>query len=402
MSILDRYILREFLKVLVFGILALILVFTVVDLFERIDNIVRNKAPFSVAVTFFLARIPQVVFMVTPISILLATLLVMGAFARHSEVIAMLATGVSIYRMIVPLLLMGLLVSLMMFGLNEFVVPVANRLAEESKRIINAKPDERQLAKIQIWFRGQQERRVYYINALVPEDWIIYELTVFELNDQFLPIKRLDAGHAIYHPSSLQLQQEAKQHWRAQISHLLPKHFQNFIETETLDNKTEEQGTWTLYNGTERWLDTSEKRPIISFQQRDDYRIPRTFSEFRQETKDPEDMNYIELKKYITTLSASGNYNVLKYVVDLHAKFAYPFVSVVMVIIGFPFALKSPRSGAAMGVGLSVFIGISYWILLQLGISLGHAQILPPLIAAWVSHIFFALAGLYFLLSTRT
>ncbi len=73
-----------------------------------------------------------------------------------------------------------------------------------------------------------------------------------------------------------------------------------------------------------------------------------------------------------------------------------------MVIIGFPFALKSPRSGAAFGVGLSVFIGLTYWILLQLGIALGHAQIFPPGLAAWIPNIMFACAGWYFILSTRT
>ena len=98
MKIVDRYILREFLKVLLFGIIALILVSTIVDLFERVDNIVRNHSPLSVSITYFLARIPQVVLMVTPIAMLLATLLVTGTFARNSEIIAMLASGVRLMK----------------------------------------------------------------------------------------------------------------------------------------------------------------------------------------------------------------------------------------------------------------------------------------------------------------
>jgi lipopolysaccharide export system permease protein len=399
MKLLDRYIIVEFLKVFLFGIVALILVSTVVDIFERMDDIVENSPQFAVTVTYFLARIPQVIIMIAPISMLLSTLLVTGGFSRHSEIIAMLASGVSIYRIIVPLLVIGLLISLVMFGLNEFIVPMANRLAEESKRIIKGKPDQSSMAKIQFWFRGTQEKRIYYINALVPDRREIHGFTVFELNDQFLPVKRLDAALAKYHPSASEAEMNGQP--PAWMVRVVPRHFQDFLSTEVQYREGIEPGTWTLLDGTERTFGESGSRSVIAFKERSDYVIPHTFSEFRRETKDPEDMNYQELIVYIDKLTASG-YDVSKYIVDLRAKFSYPFVSLVMVIIGFPFALKSPRSGTAMGVGLSVFIGLTYWIVLQLGISLGHGQILPPLVAAWISHILFACAGLYLILSTRT
>ena len=397
MTILDRYIIREFLKMFVFGIIALILVSTVVDIFERVDDIVKYKPPFSVTITFFLARIPQVLFMITPISILLTTLLVTGQYARNSEIIAMLAGGVSIYRIMAPLLILGFLISLLMFGLNEFVVPTANQLAEESKRIMKGKPDIRKMAKIQIWFRGNQNNRIYYINALIPEQQEIHGLTVFQLNDQFLPVSRLDAVKGKYHPPNNQKPQKP-----GVLHTILPKGLLDFFSsTENGDLASESVGTWTLYQGTERSINPGQQQSIIHFKQRRDYIIPHSFTEFRRDTKDPEDMNYRELTRYIDTLTASG-YDVSEYIVDLRAKLSYPFVSLVMVIIGFPFALKSPRSGTAFGVGLSVFIGLTYWIILQLGISLGHAHILPPLLAAWISHVTFASAGFYLVLSTRT
>lgn len=409
MKVLDRYITREFLKVFLFGIVALILVSTVVAIFERVDDIVKHKPPFSITITFFLARIPQDVFMIAPISMLLSTLVVMGALARNSEVIAMLAGGMSIYRMIVSLLIIGLVVSLLMFGLNEFVVPPSNQLKEECKRILKGRPDKRKMAKIRIWFRGKQEKqeyqiidedRIYYINALIPEGPEgpeIHGLTVFELNEQFLPTRRLDALRGVYHPPLSQTEEGNEQTWKT----WMPEMLNIFTSSEDQEKDHEPLGTWTLYQGAERPLLPHESRSIITFQERGDYIIPRTFEEFRRDTKDPEDMNYRELKEYIATLTASG-YDVSKYIVDLRAKFSYPFVSLVMVIIGFPFALKSPRSGAAVGVGLSVFIGLTYWITLQLGISLGHAHILPPTLAAWISHIMFASAGFYLILCTRT
>ena len=404
MRVLDRYTTREFITVLIFGIVALLLVSTVVDLFERAGSIIEFKPPVTVTLTYFLARMPQVVLMITPISMLLATLLVTGAFARNSEVTAMLASGVSIYRMMVPLLAIGFVVSLLMFGLNEFIIPTANRIAEENKRVMRGKPDMRKMAKIQIWFRENQEKRIYYINALIPESpegQQIQGLTIFELNDQFLPVKRLDVLRAIYKPKTPAATAQTQKSWKTKIGEFFKPLVEFFYPLENHPEENDIHGTWTLYQGTERSLESSGRKTIFNFQERRDYPIRPSFNDFRRETKDPEEMNYLELMNYIAALTASG-YDVSQYIVDLRAKFSYPIVSLVMVIIGFPFALKSPRSGAAMGLGISVFIGLSYWIILQLGISLGHAGILPPLVAAWISHIIFASAGFYLILSTRT
>ena len=402
MKLLDRYIVQEFFNVFLFGLLALIAISTVVDLFELIGRIVENSPPLSITLTYFLARTPQVIILVTPIAMLLSTLLVTGTLARNSEIIAMLASGVSVYRLIVPLLVVGVFISLIMFGFNEFMVPVANRLTEETKRVIKGKPDLSKSAKIQVWFRDTHEDRIYYMNAMAPEELKVYGLTIFEMDDHFLPVKRIDALQAEYHPPASATESEADAAigppW---LSNVVPRHFQDFLSAEIQDNQAQELGQWTIYKGAERTFNPSGTRSIITFEERRDYVIPHSFQEFRRETKDPEDMNYQELTEYIATLTASG-YDVSKYIVDLRAKFSYPVVSFVMVIIGFPFALKSPRSGAAMGFGLSVFIGLTYWILLQLGISLGHAHILPPILAAWISHILFASAGCYLLLSIRT
>ncbi len=398
MKILDWYIIREFLKLLLFGLLALILVSTVVDLFERIDHIVENEPPLYISITYFLVRVPQLIFMTAPVAILLATLLTTGGFARNSEIIAMLANGVSIYRIMLPLLITGLIISLLLFGLNEFVVPPAKQIGEECKRIMKGQPDKRQVAKIQIWFRGDRENRIYYINALLPERREIHDLTIFELDEDFLPVKRVDAKRATYHVSD---QEEHGVTSRSLLKTWFYDLFAPILPPAELHEVEDQLGTWILYQGTERTLENTDRQTVVRFEERRDYEIPRTFNEFRRETKAATAMNYRELRKYLQTLSASG-YDVSKYIVDLRAKFSYPFVSFVMVIIGFPFALRSPRSGAAMGVGISVFIGLTYWIILQLGVSLGHAHILPPLVAAWISHIVFAATGFYLILNTHT
>ncbi|PID56674.1 hypothetical protein CSB45_10600 [candidate division KSB3 bacterium] len=414
MKILDRYIIREFLKMLILGITALILVATVVAIFERVDTIVEHKPSIWVVTGYFLTRIPQDVFMIAPISMLLTTLIITGAFARNSEIVAMMAGGVSVYRIMMPILAIGVVMSLAMFGLNEFVIPISNRVNMELWRIIREKPDMSQMAKTQIWFRGRREHairnehenRIYYINALIPARRSadgklhppeIQSLTVFELNDQFIPIARLDAARAVYQRSK----NEADASVQAQST--VEKVLGDLAFWKQEETKGQAPGRWSLYNGSQRKLgtDVQSSRGITTFRELHDYVIPWTFEDFRRDRKSPEDMNYRELKEYIQMLTDSG-FDVSEYIVDLRAKFSYPFVSFVMVIIGFPFALKSPRNGAAFGVGLSVFIGLTFWILLQLGVSLGHAHILPPTLAVWIAHVLFASAGFYLILSTRT
>ncbi len=288
MSVLDRYITREFFRMLFLGILALILVSLVVVIFERVDDIAEHQPGCWVVITFFLSRIPQDIVMITPISMLLTTLLVVGAFAKNSEIIAMLAGGISVYRIMVPILCIGLVVSLGMLGLNEFVVPVTNRINMETLRLIKGKPDRRKMAKLQIWFRGKRdsaiydENRIYHINALIPERSDdtgkiyppeIQQLTVFDMNEHFVPVRRLDAARAVYHKPSAQTAEHEQVGF---VSDLL-RRANIFAESEELEFVLKEVGTWTLYQGSQRQLDDSENTEITTFQELHDYQLPHAF-----------------------------------------------------------------------------------------------------------------------------
>jgi len=361
MKILDRYIIREFLKIFSLGLIALICVFTVVDLFERVDDIVKSKPPFGVVITYFLAKIPSILFVTIPISILLSTLLTLGTLSRHSEIISMLANGISIYRISIPLLILGFMVSALVFIFNETVIPWANQQADACKQIIKGKPPASLIPKSGVWFRSPRENRIYNIKLLAPIQKELQGLTIYVLDDNFNIKERIDATKARY-----------------------------------LD------GEWILYAGSQRAFNSGVVGGSqTSFAERRKFPIQPTFEEFQRIRKDPEDMTYRELQRYIVELQSTG-YDASRYVVDLHGKISFPFVSMVMVIIGFPFALKSPRSGTTVSIGLSIFIGFTYWIILNLGLSLGHAQLLPPLLSAWISHVLFASSGAYMLLSAQT
>lgn len=363
MKVIDRYIIREFLKIFSLALIALICVSVVVDLFERVDDIVKFKPPLQVTVTYFLAKIPSILFITTPISILLSTLLTLGTLSRNSEIISMFASGISAYRISIPLLILGFIVSVLLFIFNETIIPWANQQAEASKLIMKGKQPPSLIPKSGVWFRNRAENRIYNIKFLLPAQRELQGLTIYMLDDNFNIKERIDVRTARY-----------------------------------------TNGEWILYNGYRRIFNGEviggSLLPEFGKQGKK-FSIQPTFEDFQRIRKDPEDMTYQELQKYIIELQSSG-YDASRYKVDLHGKIAFPFVSMVMVIIGFPFALKSPRSGTSVSIGLSIFIGFSYWTLLNLGLSLGHAQLLPPFLSAWVSHILFASAGSYMILSVQT
>ncbi|MCP4403075.1 MAG: YjgP/YjgQ family permease, partial [bacterium] len=344
MGILDRYIIREFLRMLVLGVAALVLVSTVVSIFGRLGTIIQHKPSVWDVIGYFFTRIPQDLFLIAPISMLLTTLIVIGAFAHNSEIVAMLAGGVSVYRIMAPILAIGFVMSLAMFGLNEFVVPVSNRLNLEFWRRIKKKPDISQMAKPQIWFRGRRknsirdedENRIYHINMLIPAGRKadgtlklpeLQGLTVFELNEQFTPIKRLDAAWAVYNKPKGTEERSAEKY------PVLKKFVRDLRFWGDRDReRLKVSGSWTLHDGSRRSLDINEQgsQKITSFKEVHDYVIPWTFDQFRRDRKSPVDMSYRELKAYIQILTESG-FDVSEYIVDLRAKFSYPFVSFVMV-----------------------------------------------------------------------
>jgi lipopolysaccharide export system permease protein len=123
--------------------------------------------------------------------------------------------------------------------------------------------------------------------------------------------------------------------------------------------------------------------------------------EFKETIKNPDEMSFAELRNYVARLRQEG-FNVTRYVVELYSKTAIPFVNFIMCLIAIPFALRSSRSsGIVMGVGISIIIAFSYWIILSFGISLGKGSVLPPILAAWLANIIFSAAGAVMLISTR-
>lgn len=350
MKTITRYILKEFLHVFILTLVAFISLYLLIDFFEKIDDLVEHNATWYTVLQFFIYKIPLIFYQVAPVAVLLATIISLGMLSRHNEVTAIKASGISILRVTVPILISSWIVCVVAFAVNEGIAPVTNQRLEVIKRIrIEGKADTTVFQQGRVWHRG--DRIIYNMRYLDPRTKTIRGFTLYELDSAFNLIRRIDAGEVPWTGKG----------WLVKEGILREFKEGGLIHTTPLSN-------WTLP-------------------------IPERPQDFERLERLAEEMGFQELRDYLKRLKREG-YKPVRYMVDLHNKLSFPMVSVIVALLGVPFAVKGGRhSGIAVGVGLSFIIGFSYWVIFAINTSLGYSGILPPVIASWLTNIIFGALG---------
>jgi lipopolysaccharide export system permease protein len=312
-----------------------------------------------VVVQYYLYRLPWIAVQVMPVAVLLASLVSLGTLARHNEVLAMKLGQMSTLRIVAPVLLLGLLASLAVVALGESVVPTMNERAQALYLVkVKKAPAFQRTRDNDIWYRARGNRFLH-LSAMETVSGTVEGLTLFELSNEFDLIRRVDAREARWKNGR----------WLAKDGYV---------------SMTRPDGTY-------------ETRPFATLT----LDLEEAPSDLARVVREPEEMTSAELREYIARLARSG-VNVLRYRVDLAAKTATAFVSLVMALIGIAFALRTGKGGVAAWSGACVLVGFCYWIVLSFSLSLGRGGLLPPQIAAWLPNVLFAAAGLASLLTVKT
>jgi lipopolysaccharide export system permease protein len=357
--VLHRYVIREYLKIFALSLSSLILIFIVVLFFQKMNLFNRYHAPFYLMFEYLLYRIPEATFQWTiPYAALLSTLLTLGTLSRHSEITAFKAGGISLYRITLPLIFIVLIISFLSFLGNDYLVPFTN---QKTRYLLDVKvrkePPTSFFKNYKIWYRS--DHRIFNIQLLDPKKKALKGLTIYELDDQFRCVQRIDANEA---------------RW--------------------VDEK------WRFYQGAVRHFDKSGSVRTSSFEEMD-FPMKEDWESFTKIEWDSDEMNYTELRTYIQKIQASG-YDATRYLVALYFKLSYPLSNLIMVLIGIPFALKTGRSGGvALSIGISVGIGFLFGIIFYIFISFGNSGVLSPILACWIPTLLFGLAGIFTLMSIR-
>ncbi|MCX8042979.1 MAG: LPS export ABC transporter permease LptG [Desulfobacterota bacterium] len=358
MLIITRYFAREFFRTFLLCIACFAALYILVDLFERLDDMLRNNVSFSLIIIYYLSSLPMIFYQVAPFAVLLCSFITVGIFNRHNEIMALKAHGISLFRVLHVFILVSGAIFLFSFWLQEYVLPYTNTRAKEIKNInIKGKQPSKLFKKYHFWYRTQDG--IYSIDFFDPEKNMLQKISILYLDKDFSIIKRLDAESATW-----------------------------AVDAWMLRNVTERE----FYpDGSTRAYHTAQKK--VSLQ--------KTPEDFRSSRKEAEEMSFSEIRAFTKKMRAEG-YPTTAYEVEMHAKVSYAFIAIIMCLLAIPFALRIGRSGEmAIGIAVSVALGFLYWLFYAFCLSLGKSGALPPFLAAWTANIAFGFVGVYMFLHVR-
>jgi LPS export ABC transporter permease LptG len=337
----------------------LTLVFT---FFELLSDIVRNKIPLTIVADYLVNVTPSMIYMMTPLSVLLAVLITFGLMQKSSELTAIEASGISIYRMIVPVILISILLAVGLFASDQLYIPYANKRQETLRNTIKGKPAQTYLRPDRKWIFGEHDD-IFYYEFYDPDQNRFANISLFFFDPTTFQLK----GRAF----------AARAHW------------------------SEVLGKWVFEQGWSRSFRGSAIEDYSRFDVRTFPAVTERPTYFKKEVKQSSEMNSGELQRYIRDLQQSG-FDVTRLKVQLQKKFAFPLITLIMAFLAVPFAMAQGRRGALTGVAVAIGVAVSYFVLSGLFEAMGNANQLPTALAAWAPDMIFALASGYLLLKVPT
>jgi LPS export ABC transporter permease LptG len=312
---------------------------------------------------------PSMLYQIAPLAVLIAVLVTFGVLNRNSELIAMKATGISLYRLVVPIVSIAAILSVSLFLFDEFYLPQANRKQEALRNTIKGKPPQTVLHPEHNWIFGQprpgEPGRIFYYQFYDPDQNEFANLSVFEFDPStFALSRRIFGARAIWDPGT---------------------------------------GSWRFLNGWQRDIKGANviENSYREFKQTSFAEIHEEPSYFKKESLQSQEMNFGQLDRYIGDLRQSG-FDTMRLRVALWHKLAYPLVAVVMAVLAIPFALSMGRRGSLTGIAVAIAVALAYWVVDGLVGGLGNVNYLPAPLAAWFSDVLFGLVGGYLLLRAPT
>ena len=365
--ILDEYVVREFLGIFLLVLTGFVMLMLVFTFFDDIKDILQRNIPLSTVGDYLINLTPDMLYQITPLAVLIAVLVTFGVLNRNSEIIAMKACGISLYRLVIPIVSIAGLLAVGLFLFDQFYLPQANRRQEALHNIIKGRPPQTVLHPEQNWIFGQprpgEPGRIFYYQFFDHKINEFANLSIFEFDPStFALSRRIFAARATWDPAT---------------------------------------GAWNFQNGWQREIsgaNVTEYRPFLKTSFAEIHEDPGYFTKVKWQAQE---MNFGQLNRYISDLRQSG-FDTMRLRVELWHKLAYPLMAVVITVLAIPFALSMGRRSSLTGIAVAIAVTLAYFVVDGLFGALGNVNYLPAAMAAWSSDLLFGLVGSYLLLKTPT
>ncbi|MGB0065815.1 MAG: LPS export ABC transporter permease LptG [Terracidiphilus sp.] len=366
--ILDEYIMREFTNMFFLVLAGFVTLMVVFTFFDLVGDILRNRVALSIVGEYLVNLAPSMLYQIAPLAVLIAALVTFGVMNRNSEIVAIKATGISLYRLMVPIVAIATALAIALFLFDQYYLPQANRRQEALRNVIKGRPPQTYLHPEQTWMMGQKPApgepgRIYYYVFFDRDRNEFANLSVFEYDPAtFQLTRRIFAKRAAWNPDA---------------------------------------GEWVFENGWVRTLQGATVTNYSSFLRTSFPEIKATPDYFKKEAVPSDEMNFGQLDRYIRDLEQSG-FDTKRLRMALWQKLAYPLIAVVMAVLAIPFALSMGRRSSLTGIAVAIGVAILYRVLDNLFGAMGYVNYLPAAMAAWSADLLFGLVGGYLLLRTPT
>ena len=341
-------------------LLAFIVIFLLVDIVDHLDHIMDSEMPSKEIISYYYHTIPWYFSLGLPMSLLLGTVFTLGILQKNNELSALKASGISIRRLSIPLLALGILFSIFSFYFENLYV--TNHIQKRNElgtkyNLIRSKSNKIKKKDI---FRQEATDQVLGIRRYQFRNQTAHDVSIQQFKDGLL-VHRLDAPNMRWNSE--------KKHWT------LPNYFIRSWDDESLVFIKSEQDTSLNLNFTP--------------------------TDLTQTTVKPEEMNYWELQSFVQKLEQYGVKDP-RWAVNMYFKPAFACTSFLMVLFGLSLSIRKPRSNLAVGIGISIFVIFMYYAAIKTGQSLGYKGSLSPFLSVWIPNLIFFLSGLYLFKNTRT
>jgi lipopolysaccharide export system permease protein len=356
-KLFDRYIIRQFLTTAIFSLLAVLVVFIVIDAMEKLDDFIDKQAGWHVILLYYVYFVPEIIKLIIPVAMLLASLFVTARLSTQGEWTALKSSGVSLYRLLTPYIAVAVLVSILSVYFNGWIVPFANKKKFTIERVFLQR-DVVSASGANIYIQDSPTR-ILSLGYFDESRDLASRVSIqdFSVVDPTAMVARLDAVTMVWDSTG---------------------HY------------------WVLQNGARRWFHEGKEQmePFVMQPVTDLHFDP---DELRKKRQKPDEMSYYDLQDFIRNQQRAGQ-DVSRWQVDFYSKISYPFATVIVVLFGVPFSSIRRRGGVGVQLGISLLICFVYLIFMKVSQVFGYNGDINPLLTAWSANILFFLAAVAVLL----
>lgn len=355
MKIIDRYLLRTFLVPFFYCLTAFMMMYVIFDLFDNLNDFVEGQTPLLLVVKYYLILLPSVLIRIVPISLLLAVLYSLSTLTKNNELTAMRASGISILRLMVPFLSVGLLCTVIVGVVHETVSPRAaywcfNFVREQKRNDPAAVYIKHDLA-----IKNQVTRRIWLIGEFDIRDYRMKQIEVIQQREDTSDAAKIRAKDAQWLDGRWWFRDVVEQTYDQEGNPMGPP---RFALTEEMEQLTEQP------------------------------------SLFLNEFKDPEFLSSLELVDYLKTHKHREASALARIEADLHSRLSMPWTCFIVTLLGIPFGSQTGRKGAFLGVALSIGLFFGFYVLVNVGLGLAKSMIVPAVVGGWLPNLIFLCIGL--------